>query len=179
MHVTTINHSATLNPGFTLPHSTLDSWCHTQLWINVATLNHGFMLPHSTLDSCCHTQPCIHFATLNLGTVCLKACWIKRIPPAKDFEDIAIIIRWIKPLNFYENLWTKFVKENLWNYVWKCIFGHIVEICYYPGFYSSMYDMKRSETMRLLIKYIKFHLVNFNIINLMNNIMKLCLLCTI
>ena len=58
-----------------------------------------------------------------------------------------------------------------------------MEICYYPGFYSSLTDQmglngglfpKRSEIMILMVNLIKFHLINFNIIDFINDIMKLC-----
>ena len=32
----------------------------------------------------------------------------------------------------------KIYKENVCNYVWKCICVDFMEICFYPGFYSSL-----------------------------------------
>ena len=42
--------------------------------------------------------------------------------------------------NIWENPWTKFEEENLWNLNWKCCHVKIGKICYYPGFYSSRND---------------------------------------
>ena len=73
--------------------------------------------------------------------------------------------------NIWENPWTKFEEENLWNLNWKCCHVKIGKICYYPGFYSSRNDemgpngvhfSMRSEIITLAVKLIKFHTMSSN-----------------
>ena len=88
----------------------------------------------------------------------------------------------ILPLNL--KLWKKIHEPSLTKKICEIMFENaFMEICYYPGFYSSLTDHmglngglfpKRSEIMILMVNLIKFHLINFNSIDFINNIMKLC-----
>ena len=82
----------------------------------------------------------------------------------------------ILPLNL--KLWKKIHEPSLTKKICEIMFENaFMEICYYPGFYSSLTDHmglngglfpKRSEIMILMVNLIKFHLINFNIIDMIS-----------